>query len=137
MNTRNFPAHGELSFSIEGRLLVIQGKGPANLELMIKYERSVQKFREKLESAPWASLVRLSGIALLPPEAKGLMIESMKQAQERKLVATALVLVDVEFAESVRHFWSEIYREASLPFDIFTNEDNARQWLDIQLSKTV
>lgn len=133
MNTRNFPAHGQLSLSIENRLLIIEGEGPGNTEVAIQYQKNIQPYREKLADAPWVSLVKLSGMPLLPPEATGLMTSSIKNAMTMNLVATAIVLVDVEFAEMVKQFWSAVYEETGLAYGFFDTESQARQWLNHKL----
>lgn len=135
MNSRNFPAHGEMSVSIDGRILVIEGEGPGNTEVAIQYQKNVQPFREQLSSHPWASLVKLRGVPLLPPEATTLMTCSIKRATKMNLIATAVILIDVEFAETVRQFWQAVYEETGLAYEFFDYEWQARDWLEAKLAE--
>ncbi len=136
LNIRNFPAHGELALEIEGRLLRIKGEGPANVEAIINYQRDVQQYRQQLAHSPWASLVELSGQPMLPPEATSMMIDTIKFAKTMNLVATAVVFVDVEFAESVKQFWQAIYQKAKLKHAFFNTTDDAKDWLIDQIENS-
>ncbi|GAB5380512.1 MAG: hypothetical protein Alis3KO_26520 [Aliiglaciecola sp.] len=129
MNQRNFPTHGELNLSVDGQLLIIDGAGPANLEMVLKYQRSVIGYREQIMHAPWASLVLLHGMPLVPPEAKIILSETIKKAKTMHLQATAVVLVEVEFADVVKGFWNEIYQDAGVRYRFFDTEQQARHWL--------
>lgn len=129
MNQRNFPIHGELNLSIDGQLLVIEGSGPANLEMVLNYQRSVIGYREQIMHAPWASLVLLHGTPLFPPEAKTILAETIKSAKAMHLQATAVVLTDVDYAEVVKGFWTEIYQEVDVKYQFFQSEQQARIWL--------
>lgn len=134
MNNRHFPVHGELRLSTDGQLLVIEGEGPANLEMVLQYQRSVQAYRDKIMHKPWASLVLLSGTPLVPPEAKSLLAETIRQAKLMHLAATAVVLVDVEYALIVKKFWTEIYEETGVTYGFFDSENEARVWLEKKIS---
>ncbi len=134
MNNRHFPVHGQLHLSIDGQLLVIEGEGPANLEMVLQYQRSVQAYRDKIMHKPWASLVLLSGTPLVPPEAKSLLAETIRQAKLMHLAATAVVLVDVEYALIVKKFWTEIYEETGVIYGFFDSENEARVWLEKKIN---
>lgn len=136
MNKRNFPAHGKLNLTVEKDLLIINGEGPGNLEVVLQYQRDVQQYRDQLNHAPWASLVRLAGVPLLPPEAKGLLIDTIRYASTQNLVATAIVFVDVEYADVIKKFWTSIYQQTPLPYQFFDNSDDARLWLEARIARS-
>ena len=129
MNKKPFSAHGQLHVSIDGQLLLIEGTGPANLEMVQEYQRQVVGFREKIMHSPWASLVLLKGTPIVSPEAKAVFIETIKQAKVMHLCATAVVFIDVEFAALAEQFWREIYIEVGVPHGFFTTQHEARLWL--------
>ncbi|MEP1447626.1 MAG: hypothetical protein ABJK37_16085 [Paraglaciecola sp.] len=129
MTSSRFPAHGSLRLSIEGQLLIIEGSGPANLEMVQEYQQQVVGLRKKLMHAPWVSLALLSGTPLVSPEAKELFVQVIKQAKTMNLRATAVVLIEMESVELVRQFWREIYIDAGLKFNFFEAEKDAREWL--------
>jgi hypothetical protein len=135
MVNRNFPAHGALSIAIEGGLLVIRGRGPANTEMVIRYQREIHHYREQLCVNPWASLTILSGEPLLPPEASSMMVEAIKQAENMNLVATAVVFDDVQYKGMSEQFWENIYQQTNLKHAFFEDETEARQWLRSQVEK--
>jgi hypothetical protein len=125
-----FPAHGALKVSINGRLLVISGEGPANIELTQQYREIVGPYREKLIGQPWASLVILKGLPLFPPEAKTYMIETTKQVvAETDIVATGVVFKDIQYENVIKPFWEEIYESAELPYFFSNDEKTTTDWL--------
>ena len=129
MNNRSFPNHGAIKMRLDDGLLVIEGRGPANIETVNQYQRSAQAFRDKLNHAPWASLVLLKGEPLLPPEAKHTLLETIKFACTQNLVATAVVLCDISYERTVKHFWTSIYDETPLKYAFFNDQQEAKQWL--------
>lgn len=130
MKKASFPAHGKVDISVDGQILIINGSGPANLEMIEQYQKGVVGFREKIMHAPWASLVLLSGTPLVTAEAKGILTETIKQAKLMHLAATAVVFVDIEFSDMIRHFWQEIYQDTDVKYHFFDTETEARQWLE-------
>lgn len=133
MNNREFSVHGSFSFSIEGQLLHVKAVGPGNTEAVIQYMKQVQAYREQLSNAPWVSLVVSEGVPLLPPEATAMMVETIRQAKGINLVATAVVLEQIEYKIAVQRFWEDIYQRADLPHGFFETVDEARNWLLEQL----
>ncbi|MFT6899641.1 MAG: hypothetical protein ACJA13_004082 [Paraglaciecola sp.] len=133
MVNRNFPAHGNLNIYIDEGLLVINGRGPANTEMVLRYQREVHSYRQKLCASPWASLTILTGEPLLPPEATGMMVEAIKSGQALNLVATAVVMQDVQYKSMSQQFWRGIYEQTTLPFQFFDSQYEARLWLQEQI----
>ncbi|WJG10338.1 hypothetical protein [Aliiglaciecola sp. LCG003] len=133
MNQRNFPVHGNLKLSTQDQILVIEGHGPANLEMVLLYQKEVMAYRQKIMHSPWASIVLLSGEPLVPPEAKLIFVETIKQAKIMGLKATAVVLIDVEYISTVKQFWSEIYTQSDISHGFFESEQEALSWLNTKL----
>ncbi|MDM7859598.1 hypothetical protein QTP81_03125 [Alteromonas sp. ASW11-36] len=119
---------------MSGSALIIEGTGPANIEAVQIYQERAQRFRDMLKEAPWASLVLLRGEPLLPPEAKRMLIEIIRYASTQNLVATGVVLQDLPHVKTIRHFWTSIYDETTLPYQFFDNEEQARAWLYAQIT---
>ncbi|WP_339723038.1 hypothetical protein [uncultured Paraglaciecola sp.] len=133
MPKSKFPAHGSLRLSIEGQLLIIEGSGPANLEMVQEYQQQVMGLRKQIMHAPWGSLALLSGTPLVSPEAKALFVQVIKQAKAMNLQATAVVLIEMESAEMVRQFWQEIYIDSGVNYAFFATIVEARNWLQTVL----
>ncbi|TCI05126.1 hypothetical protein EZV61_03965 [Corallincola luteus] len=136
MTPHQFPSHGKLQLSISEGLLIIEGEGPANMEMIMEYQARVQSYRELLRDNPWGSLVLLKGIPLLPIEAKNAMITTIRHATTLNLVATAVVIADPHYATTVESFWTSIYENTELPYAFFTNIDEAKQWLHHMISQS-
>ncbi|MBU3002397.1 hypothetical protein [Paraglaciecola arctica] len=129
MSNSRFPAHGSMRLSIQGQLLIVEGSGPGNIEMVQEYQQQVVGLRKQIMHAPWVSLALLSGTPLVSPEAKELFIQVVKQAKSMNLRATAVVFIEMESADLVRQFWREIYTSAGLKFSFFDTENEARDWL--------
>ena len=136
MVNRSFAVHGTLQICIEPNLMVIRARGPANTEMVLQYQREVNEYRLKLCGKPWASLTILSGEPLLPPEASGMLVESIKQAENMSLVATAVVFDDVQYKAVSEQFWEGIYQRTSLKHAFFDDEQKAKAWLREEVANT-
>jgi hypothetical protein len=135
VSKNKYPAHGEMQLSIEGQLLIVKGTGPANIEMVQEYQRQVTQFREQIMHLPWASLVLLSGTPLVSPVAKEVFVQTIRQANKMHLRATAVVFIDIEFAELSQSFWQEIFQQAEVDYHFFETEEGAREWLQGILKK--
>ena len=62
-------------------MLIINGSGPANLEMVEQYQKSVIGFRQKIAYAPWASLVLLRGTPLVTADVIILLSETIMQVK--------------------------------------------------------
>lgn len=129
MSKSRFPAHGKMRLSIEGQLLVVEGTGPANIEMVQEYQRQVMELRKQLMHAPWVSLALLGGTPLVSPEAKDKFVQIIKQAKKMHLRATAVVFIEMESVEIVRQFWQDIYMQGGVNYQVFETEAEARVWL--------
>lgn len=129
MNNRNFPSHGDLALSVEGQLLIIEGEGPANLEMVLTYQKNVLAYREQIMSKPWASLVLLRGTPMVSPESSAILSETIKQAKMMHLQATAVVFVNIEYEETIKRYWEQIYDGTGVNYQFFESQADARRWL--------
>ena len=134
MNNPSFPIHGDIRVSVDDRLMIIEGTGPANIEAVQVYQENAQRFRDMLNEGPWASLVLLKGEPLLSPEAKSKLIEIIRYASTQKVIATGVVMQDLPYIKTIRHFWTSVYEETTLPYRFFDDEDQARSWLNEQIA---
>ncbi|MEI8649054.1 hypothetical protein P4S73_16110 [Paraglaciecola sp. Hal342] len=72
----------------------------------------------------------------LPPEASGMLVESIKQAENMSLVATAVVFDDVQYKAVSEQFWEGIYQRTSLKHAFFDDEQKAKAWLREEVANT-
>lgn len=126
--------HGDVSISIDDRLMIIDGVGPGNTEAVLKYQQLAKQYRPQLSDKHWASLVRLKGEPFLIPEAKAMMAETIQFAMSQKLAATAVVFQDIKHEQTVQFFWESIYVKTGIPHAFFKQEDDARAWLYEQIA---
>jgi hypothetical protein len=129
MISSSFPPHGEIQLSLDGQILNIHGRGPVNMEAVIEYQTQVQQFRDQIMHTPWASLVLLSGVPLVTADAKKILSETVTQAKTMQLLATAVVFVDVEFADTIKLFWDDVLRSSGVECRFFDDETRAKNWL--------
>ncbi len=136
MRKPRFAAHGNMQLSVEKQMLVIKASGSANVEFIKQYHIDVAKLRLQMTDSPWTCLVVLSDTPMLTPDAKTLLTTSTKQAKSDGLCATAVVIVDQEEGAMIRQFWHQLYSDSEVNYQFFEQEDQARIWLQQQLTQT-
>lgn len=133
MTKSSYPAHGSARLTIDGRLLIVHGTGPGNLEMMQQYQKQAPAFREQLSGSAWVSLMILDGIPVGTAEANVILSEVVKQSKAAGLRAAALVFVGDEFNDIINSFWRNIYENEGITFGSFSTENQARDWLQALL----
>ncbi|WP_416307569.1 hypothetical protein [Neptunicella sp. SCSIO 80796] len=133
MNNRMFPDHGYFALQIDGNLLVIDAEGPANIELIQKYRRDVQVYRQQLSGQRWGNLVIFHGDSLITHESIEAMKDSILDAKKCGMAAVAIVLDNVSYSSMATQLWGGFYRNADMPHQFFTDIQQARLWLQAQL----
>ncbi|WP_438862961.1 hypothetical protein [Neptunicella sp.] len=135
MTNSMFPDHGHFELKIEGNVLVVDAEGPANIELIQRYRREVQVFRQQLAGSVWGNLVIFHGDSLITHEATEAMKSSIADAKQAGMAAVAVLLDNVMYSNMAIHLWGSFYQQVGLPHAFFTDEQLARQWLADQLNQ--
>lgn len=134
MIERKFGLHGQYSLQIINQILIIRASGPANLELIEQYVIDVENQVDILRGkGQWCTLIILSGTPLLPPDASRLIEDTIASEKRAGLCASAVVLNDVEYAQSASRYWLDFYAKTNVTAAVFEDENSALSWLAEQI----
>lgn len=129
-----FEAHGTWNIDSDGRVLLIEGTGPWNLESLQQSAQLVQPFLQRLKGSPWAAMVILHGECIYVPAAGQKLAEILQFESEEGRVATALLVNDCYSPNFAKEHISNIYDKGNHPYAFFDDIDLARNWLDGQIN---
>lgn len=130
-----FHSHGNFTFKVENRLMIIEGKGPWNLEAINRSAEDASKCHKELYGAKWGVLAIIHGDPIHTPPAAALLTDLVKVDIKNGRTASALILDDSNHPVFGRHHISQIYRDAGETFDFFHNIAEAKTWLENQLEQ--
>ena len=75
--TRFIP-HGEVCVHREGRILILEGHGPWNVEALQHSTDKAQPILQELSGAPWGVMASIYGEPIHVPDAEAHLIELVK-----------------------------------------------------------
>ena len=127
--------HGTLNYMLEGNILLIEGCGPWNKEALLLFSDNAELLKKKQTLDKWAVLINVIGDPIYTPEAVQALLSYLKSEKEYGRVATAFVLTDSTSPELGEWHIREIYKKADEPCQFFNNIENAKIWLNNQLSQ--
>lgn len=126
-----FVAHGGLLRARrEGQVLRVEGSGATNLEGAQKYIETLTPLIGELQGSRWGVLGVTDSEALLTPEAEQLMTAAAARLSKAGRVAVAIVLPPTSPDSIMRAQWSRVYADAGCELAFFTDESQARLWLE-------
>jgi len=129
----NQVTHGEMQIEVEGSLLIIEGRGPWNLNAIDICVVENDKKVSDLYGNPWGVLFTAKGDALMVPEARIKLIEIIKKERQKGRVATALVIEQSSVPLMVEAQLKDIYTTAGDEYCHFQCKIEARHWLHQQV----
>lgn len=130
-----FPAHGSFSLAISKQLLLVDLHGPWNIELVLSYQRELDKAAEILHAGgPWAVVAHVFTSTLFTPEAMNSMrMKAQHQGAALQRIATAFVISpEVEGYRLMDRTLLQMYA-GSQAFCIFEEQAPAMSWATEQI----
>lgn len=124
-----FSEHGVFEIRIEDNTLVVDATGPFNEELVTHYEESLLSCIKTLENSKWDQIIVLHKFSLFIPEAEQKLIQTLKYRRERGLIASAVVLHDIEGASLIKAQMSHCYECADVKYKFTDSVHDAKLWL--------
>jgi len=128
-------AEGQYSICRQGNILHIEAKGPFDEHMTSMYRQDLEGVTDKLTGGHWGSLVSYYGNGLFTPEAELQLIETTKYRISRGLVATAAVFLQSTQADLQQMQLQRVYQHFRIPFHVFNNQENAKDWLQNYLEQ--
>jgi len=127
--------HGTLNYMFEGKILFIEGCGPWNKEALQVFSDNDELLKKKQTLDKWAVLIKVIGDPIYTPEAVQALLRYLKSEKEYGRVATAFVLTDSTSPELGEWHIKEIYKKANEECQFFKSVNDAKIWLNTQLSQ--
>lgn len=121
--------HGMNNLSVEGRILIIQGRGPWNLNSIDQSVVEVPQELAGLYGEPWGVLLEFEGDSIFVPEARDRLIDIVKSDREKGRVATALVLRNCSTPQFITEHLGFVYESGGDAFASFEDLEGAKAWL--------
>ncbi|GMM70422.1 hypothetical protein MTsDn5_03740 [Alteromonas gracilis] len=135
--TRFIP-HGEVRVHREGRILILEGHGPWNVEALQHSTDKAQPILQELSGAPWGVMASIYGEPIHVPDAEAHLIELVKRDIENGRVGTALIVEKSNSPSFATQHFSSIYHRAGDNVEVFNDIKAAKCWLmkTIQLAQS-
>ena len=129
----SFSSHGELTFKVEDNIMIVEGRGPWNLEAINLSSEDARLSHDQLYGKKWGVLAIIHGDPIHTPDAAQLLTEIVINDKKNGRVASALVLDADHHPEFGKFHIGEIYGNAKETFEFFKDIESARIWLFNQL----
>ena len=135
--TRFIP-HGEVRIHREGRILILEGHGPWNVEALQHSTDKALPILQELSGAPWGVMASIYGEPIHVPDAEAHLIELVKRDIENGRVGTALIVEKSNSPSFATQHFSSIYHRAGDNVEVFNDIKAAKRWLmkTIQLAQS-
>jgi len=135
--TRFIP-HGEVCVHREGRILILEGHGPWNVEALQHSTDKALPILQELSGAPWGVMASIYGEPIHVPDAEAHLIQLVKKDIENGRVGTALIVEKSNSPSFATQHFSSIYHRAGDNVEVFNDIKAAKRWLmkTIQLAQS-
>ena len=125
----NFIEHGLFEVKTEDKLLLVDATGPFNDELLVQYENALESCIQYLAISKWNQIITLHQLSLFTPEAEEILTNTLINRRSRGLMASAVVLIDVEGESLIKAQMTRCYNRASIKHNFTSSVYDANKWL--------
>lgn len=125
-----FAAHGSYSIERENNILLVDAQGPFNEVTVKQYRKDIETYTQKMSAGPWASLISFRGSGVFTPEAEQDLIDTTRYRMDHGMIAVAAVITNSPFADILQMQLQRIYQACGVQFHFFSDQENAKLWLD-------
>jgi len=124
----DFEPHGECHINIVDDIIVIEAKGPWNIEFIRELHRRLANVASQFEENNTYLLIRLIGQALAGEKE---IDEHIKFIGRRRATAVALDLSECQTAQISKEIFTRIYMVTEQKHQCFTDKSDAIAWLKL------
>ena len=125
-----FTAHGIFTVETTPKRLLVDAKGPFNLETITQYQKAIESAIHELSTSNWTQVVVLHGMSMLTPDAESQLEQVILYRKKHGMFACAVVLVDVEGKGLVTQQFQGIYDRTQTQCMFTESMVEANMWLD-------
>ena len=124
-----FLPHGKYRIELKNNVMLVEAKGPFNIEVVKQYTQQVAATLSQL-ILPWGQVVILHQDSLFTPEAEQLMYKTVEDRKENGLVASAVIINGSTSQFIIEQQVAKIYQASKVNYQFFDDECVARAWVD-------
>lgn len=128
-----FEQHGQLASAVLGNILVLEGTGPFNIEMLRAASQEASEVLNSLYKKPWGVLSSMHGEAAYLPDAAELLIDTIRKEKSLNRIATAIIVTNSTVKVFVEGHLSHIYQRAGETCEVFEERETALVWLNRQI----
>ncbi len=128
-----FLPHGKYRIELKNNVLLVEAKGPFNIEIVKQYTQEIDTVIKELRP-PWGQVVILHQDSLFTPEAEHLMYRTVEHRKKCGLVASAVIIENAKSRFVIEQQLSNIYQSSQVEYHYFEDETAGKAWVDEQLA---
>ena len=122
-------AYGHYNIEQKDNILLVDAQGPFCEVTAKQYHEDIMQLTDNMTSEVWGSLITFRGNSIFTPEAQQQLIETTRYRQKKGMVAIAVVILNSANADMQQMQLQQIYHYCQIDFHVFSDNDNARNWL--------
>jgi hypothetical protein len=128
-----FEIHGSISIEPQGDILHIVAEGPFNVEAVVEFRSELESMIETFQGRRFGELIELVDKPLFVPEALKELASSVQNEVKHGACCYAMFLHNPKFRNFLSDELDQIFAGSSVPYQVFSNMDEAVHWLRSQL----
>ncbi|MCJ8338469.1 MAG: hypothetical protein MJK10_08345 [Pseudomonadales bacterium] len=128
-----YKSHGESKVERKGNLLIINSKGPFNLQFVQNYNRDIESVIAQMPEV-WGQVVTVYQDSLLTPEAEKELKLACKYRKNRGCCISGVVFSENGSSFVTRGQLTRVYDYAGIKFKFFNDLLLAEQWVVANLA---
>lgn len=128
-----FTSHGESKVERKGNLLIIDSRGPFNLQFVQNYNREIESIIDQMPKV-WGQIVTTYEIFLLTPEAEQAINLACKYRKEKGCRISGVVFFENSSSFVTQEQMTRVYNHAGIKFKFFTDYQLAEKWVVAELA---
>lgn len=124
-----FIPHGELVVRRSGQIMIVEGRGPWNLEAMKRSEEAAAQVLAELKGRPWGVIIIIHGEPVHVPDAEEKLVELVKHDIQNGRCGSALLLTHCSAPSFALTHFGKIYRAAGEEFTVCDSFEECETWV--------
>ena len=121
--------HGTFAIQVEQDILLVDAKGPFNMETISDYQLALADAIDSFQGQPWQQIIIMREESIFTPEAVEEMVKVSNYRKARGLIFSAVVFIDSNARTLIEHQLKGIYQQTGISYQFFDDVDTARQLL--------
>lgn len=122
-------AHRQYKIEQRDNILLVDAHGPFCEVTAKQYHQDIMLLTDSMTNEAWGSLITFRGNSIFTPEAQQQLIDTTRYRQKKGMVAIAVVILNSVNADMQQMQLQQIYHYCQIDFHVFSDTNNAKDWL--------